>query len=538
MDELSRLTPRDDAEEIRAQLKTILEHPEFQATERLRNFLRFVVEEALAGRSAGLKGYTVATRVFGRNESFDPSRDPIVRIEAGRLRRSLERYYLVAGDRDPIRIEIPKGRYVPRFTRQVPARTRATDFAFPDSERPPLREDRPTIAVLPFRDLTGDPARAFFVSGLVEELVNEVNQYDNVIAIACQQAELAVDGGGGRPAEGNIEARFMLGGSVRRDDAELKIAAQLTDTATVRQVWGESYRVPLEPGQMLAAQEGLARDMVAAIADDYGVIVKRLTRESRQVPPSELSTYDALLRYHHYMLVMTPGAYQEAFESLLQATEAEPAYGPTWSALANLHAHAYSFDLSGFTDPLETAFDQARLGSSLAPDSQLARTILAYVYLLRGERERFLAEADTALALNPNSPSLSGLVGYLLACAGEYERAVDLLDRAVAMNPCHPRWFHHGLFVIHFSRGDYQRAYEEADQVGHQVRFWDPALRAAALGKLGRTEEARASIEELRRLKPDFEHRVRDFLPRTATPPAIWTEFLDGLKKAGFEVGP
>ncbi len=543
MDEVTRSVEREaaadaDAAEIRSELEGVLGHPEFLATDRLRDFLRFVVEETLAGRGPRIKGYAVATKVFGRGDDFDASRDPIVRIEAGRLRRALERYYLVAGQRDTIRIDIPKGRYVPRFIRQASAGTRDPERAVPDPERPALLEDGPTIAILPFRDLTGDPDRAFFVNGLVEELVNEVNHYESVIAVPCQASSPGGgDGIGAKRVGPGVEARFVLGGSVRLDSVELKIAAQLTDAATVRQVWGESYKVPLEATGLIATQEALARDVIAAIAGEYGVIAQRLTRESRQKPPAELSTYEALLRYHHYMLVMSPPAGEQAFVALQRATATEPAYGPAWAALANLHAHAWAFDLPGFDDPLATAFEYARRGAALAPESQLARTILTYVYLLRGEHGRFAAEAEAALALNPSSPNFSGTIGYLFACAGEYDRGARLLRRATSLNPCHPRWFHHGLYLIHFARGEYELAHVEAEQVGHQVAFWDPVLRAAALGKLGRAVEAESSVQELRRIKPDFERRVREFLPRTGTPRELWGEFLDGLRKAGLQVG-
>ena len=537
MDEPNRLTAKDDADQIRAQLQKILDHPEFQATDRLRDFLRFVVAETLAGRSAELKGYTVATTVFGRNESFDPSSDPIVRIEAGRLRRVLERYYLVVGERDPIRIDIPKGGYVPRFTRHAQPRTRATDRPVNDPDRPPLPESGPTIAVLPFRDLTGDPDQAFFMSGLVEELVNEVNHYESVIAIPCQQAEVGV--GGGRiitpPVEPG-EARFILGGSVRRDEEELKIAAQLTDAATVRQVWGESYRVMLEPGQMLAAQEELARNMMAAIADEYGVIAKRLTRESSQVPPSELGTYDALLRYHHYMLLMTPETYEEAFEALSKATEAEPNYGPAWSALANLHAHAYVFDLPGSEGELLIAIDYARRGATLEPGSQLARTILSYVYLLNGDLDHSRSEAEAALGLNPNSPNYVGTIGFILVLGGEFDRGEELLRQATALNPRHPRWFHHALFHVHFRRGEYEEALSEAEVVGHPIAFYDPVLKAAALGMLGRSAEAAETIELILQLKPDIESRAHELLVRTATPTVVREALIEGLRSAGLRI--
>ncbi len=122
-----------------------------------------------------------------------------------------------------------------------------SDVSIRERSRRIASNDEPCVAILPFRDLTGDPDRTFFVNGLVEELVNEVNRYENVIAVPCRQATGGAEGDIVKPRVGDrVDARFVLGGSVRRDAVELKIAAQLTDTATVRQVWGRSYRVPLE----------------------------------------------------------------------------------------------------------------------------------------------------------------------------------------------------------------------------------------------------------------------------------------------------
>ena len=98
---------------VREQLQKILDSPSFEASERRKRFLRYVVEEMLAGRADRLKGYSIATEVFDRDDSFDPQTDPVVRLEARRLRRALEHYYLTAGRDDPIRIEIPKGGYAP-----------------------------------------------------------------------------------------------------------------------------------------------------------------------------------------------------------------------------------------------------------------------------------------------------------------------------------------------------------------------------------------------------------------------------------------
>src|SRR5215208_3121447 len=102
--------------DIRRQLERILGHSAFDASDRMRAFLAYVVEEALAGRGDRIKAFSIAQDVFGKDASFDAHSDPLVRVEPGHLRRSLERYYLTAGSTDPIVIEIPKGRYVPKFT--------------------------------------------------------------------------------------------------------------------------------------------------------------------------------------------------------------------------------------------------------------------------------------------------------------------------------------------------------------------------------------------------------------------------------------
>ena len=522
------------AQDVRAQLDRILAHRDFEASERIRDFLRFVVEETLADRAHRLKGYTIAREVFGRAKNFDANLDPIVRIQAGRLRRALEHYYLEAGRRDPIRIDIPRGGYVPTFAPQPAVRTRASDSLPGTAED--LLQAGPTIAIMPFTDLTDDREQLFFVNGLVEELISEMNRYEDVICIPCQG--VVTEGGTPQPRQlgPKLGARFMVTGNVRRDVSHMKVSAQLSDTTTGRQIWGDSYKVELEAASVIETQEEIARNVISAIAGEYGIIARRLVHESNSKPPAALSTYEALLRYHHYMLVMTPSAAERALAALEQATQREPVYGPAWSGLANLFAHAYIFERPHGGSPLERATEYARKGLALEPRSQLAHTIMAYVYLLRDELDLFHHEADSALALNPHSPNYVGTIGYMLVNAGEFERGAALLEQAIAWNPCHPKWFHHGLCAFHFQRGDYENAYKEVLKVGFQVGFWDAAIKAAALGKLGRTSEAEESARELLAVIPDFERRARHIVSRTVKSAALVEDFLDGLGRAGLHI--
>ena len=141
-------TSAPTADEIRTQLEKIVSSPDFKSAARLRDFLRFVVNEGLDGRADNLKAYTIGVEVFDRPEDFDPITDTIVRVNAGKLRRTLERYYLIQGKQDRILISIPKGRYVPLF--QIREFEKVKDDVISDKmTREPLDTTKlPTIAVL------------------------------------------------------------------------------------------------------------------------------------------------------------------------------------------------------------------------------------------------------------------------------------------------------------------------------------------------------------------------------------------------------
>ncbi|MGW8267178.1 MAG: hypothetical protein ACWGSQ_12490 [Longimicrobiales bacterium] len=516
----------------------ILGHRDFEATQRMREFLRFVVEETLSGRSHRLKGKTIAREVFGRGRDFDPAHDPVVRVQAGRLRRVLERYFLLGGARDPVRIDIPKGGYVPVFTRQQPSRTRVSDLQEIRRPEPADALPWPTISIEPLRNLSVDPDQAFLLNGICDELAAALDRFRDLVAFPCSSALPVGEGGvesGASPRE--VGARFSLACGVRRDDEAAKVTMQMTDAKTGELIWSESWKVEMDAARLIRTQEDIARSAVGAIAGDYGVIAKRLFKESLSTPPDELDTYDAMLRYYHYMLVMTRSAGEDALAALQQATQRDPDYGPAWSALANLHAHAFVFDYPGIESPLRQANEYARKGVVLAPKHQLSRAVMAYVHLLRGEYDLFVTEAEAALALNPHSPNYMGTIGYLFCLSGELERGRDLIEEAMTLNPHHPRWFHHGLFVYHFQRGDYEAAYQEMERMGFRVGFWDSAAKAAVLGKLGRGEEAREAIEELLALKPDFPHRVLEILSRSTHLARFAFDFLDGLSRAGLPTG-
>lgn len=529
---LGGVSPAD----IREQLERILGHPEFHATEKMKAFLRFVVEETLEGRKHRIKGYTIATKVFGRGDDFDAGQDPIVSIQAGRLRRALERYYLVAGGRDPVHVDIPKGRYIPRFKAQLTAAP-ADDLRSTIPHDQPRLLTGPTLAVVPLEDLSPDPEQQFLTLGLTNELVTELNRFQDIVVMPCDSPADTLQTQSPTAEQPRVPAaRFILRGTVRTDPATFRVSMQLTDAADGHQLWAEAYTHPLEAGRFIATQEDIARSVVAAIASEYGIIARRLAAESRRKPPAELDTYEAMLRYYTHQITPSPESAQACLAALRRSAEREPDYGPVWSALATLHCQMYSFDAPGSDNALETAQEYARKGVFLEPGSQLGRMILAYASHLADDPDVFAQESETALALNPNSPYTVGAIGYFHVMRGSFERGLPLLERAMAVNPCHPNWFHAGRVIHLISRRSYEEALAELEKHDPFFAFWLPVVRASILGNLGRLDEARTHLYQVREQKPDFASRARELFRRSLKVDSIIDDLIRGLCAAGLPV--
>ena len=518
--------PAPAAEKIQQQLQRILASPEFQATDRQREFLQFVVTETLAGRSYEIKGYTVATRVFERRKDFDQATDPIVSIQANKLRRAMERYYLVAGKQDPIHIDIPKGTYVPTFYEQTGIKSDTT----PRISKSPVvsfEGSWPSVLIRTFKNLTDDPD--YLAVGLATELAMELTRYQDVRVLMYNPE------GHGKRASDTV-ARFVIDGSVRKDRAGIKVAVNLMDTKTNTQVWSDIHQSGLEAAQLIAFQEDVARVIAVKIAGEYGIISKNLSIESKNIPPSDLKTYEAILRYYEFNMVFSGDTFLHALEALKIASVNEPECGLVWAMLGRLYATNYSLELMNLVTPLEEAIGFAEKGVYLNPDNQRTRLILAFARLFSNEVSAGLAEVERALALNPNSLLFIENIGYLLTLFGDWERGPALIRKAIKLNPYYNITVHYALWVDWVRQEKYQQAYLETLNFRKPMLFWDPLIKAATFGLLGRYEEGKRAAEKLIKLKPDFPSRGRVLIKHYIKFEDIVERTIDGLAKVGLKI--
>jgi adenylate cyclase len=148
----------------------------------------------------------------------------------------------------------------------------------------------------------------------------------------------------------------------------------------------------------------------------------------------------------------------------------------------------------------------------------------------------FLSEAEIALALNPNAPAIIGFFGWLLALYGEWEQGQAILVKGISLNPHYPGWFHMAPYMYFYQQGNYWKACGEALEFKMPQLFWDPLMRAAALGQLGKAPEAAQAVAELLQVRPDFSGAGRFLISCYVKFPDLVEDLLDGLRLAGLTI--
>ena len=502
------------------ELERLLASSDFDGTPRSREFLRFILEETLGGREDGLTQTALATRVFGRRQDFDPTIDPIVRIQAGRLRRSLERYYLLAGPRHALRIDLPRGGYVPVVkwaTGHQPSGA---------GERGGLRklDDWPSVVVGPFRaggtGVESDRAELQFC----ERLAVELGRYADVrVALRSELDKLegpSCDGG-----------RFALSGHISRQAGDgWTSIARLVDCRNARQVWAEELR---GDGAETESHDDVSRRIAARVASEHGVVARTLWAERRGNPPSEPTSYDAILRSYEVLLNRDASEFGLALESLQRVVAADPECALAWVQLSRLCAENYACDIRPVETPIDLAVRAARNGVRLDPFGQRSRTALAHALFVKGELQAARVETLRALELDPQSFANIDTIGWLLTLQGDAERGPALVRKAIARNPNHSPIVYQALWAEQLRRGEFEESRRSAYEYRDRSSFWPGIMRACSLGHLGSFAEARSEAVETLQRKPDFGRRGRGLIGRLIRLPELFARVLEGLAKAG-----
>ena len=511
---------------ISHQLELMLASSDFTATPQQIDFLSYIVNQTLNGNADRIKGYTVATEVFGRGQDFDQSIDPVVSMQAGRLRRALERYYLTAGEHDPIRIDIPKGTYVPTFREHFPSNQR---IGAEKIEPRNIIATWPTVSVRPLANLTGDPDDNYLSFALTAELAHSLSHCQEIrVSVPLHRNQKSI------PPDTDID--FIIAGSIRRDPMGITVAIRLHDAKEGFQIWSGKYPGEFKAAKTTAFQENVAEEVAARVAGGYAEIPRHLAGLSINKGTPEYTTYEAMLRFWESDTRLTPQITMRAIQALELVAAREPDCGQAWSMLANLYSSNHGLEIVDYRTSLEKAAEFAQKGVRLDPANRRARMILAYVRFMQNKLSEARYEADTAYHLYPDSLMVLDRIGWLMAMTGEWDRGLNWVDRAIKLNPYHRPWVRHALCLNGFRSGIYEEAYQATLSFTMPDFFWDQMLKASCCGHLGRIAEGQACIQALLALKPDFAGRGRILISRLIKFDEIVDRIIEGLGKLNLSI--
>jgi tetratricopeptide (TPR) repeat protein len=269
------------------------------------------------------------------------------------------------------------------------------------------------------------------------------------------------------------------------------------------------------------------------LADQYGIIPRRLIRRTVAKSTKNLKIYEAILLHYHYVNVFSEKARRAAQEAMEYAIQINPEHPLTLAMLADWYKLEYVRGAE--KKALERAEDLAQHAVLLDPQCQQARFIMATVYYFKGERALFICEAEQALSLNPNNASVVAACGFLHALAGEWDRGMRMVKKGMRLNPHYPPLYHAAVFMDYYRQGRYQEALNEAMLIKTPGLCLDSLSRAAALGQLGMKKNAEAAVRELVTLNADFATRARELMRPQFFSDENVEMLLDGLRKAGLE---
>jgi len=489
--------PLQRAELIRNQFDRIVTSAGFVNSPRMCQFLRFVVETSLSSEES-IKETVIGVEVFSRAPGYDPSLEPIVRVEARRLRDKLQQYYARQGTRDEVIITLPKGGYTPEFeirsvsslesdsppVRAAPRAPRPTRrllqllgiaailagvgtwwLRIERSRALPVSKPITSIAVLPLANLSGDPAQEYLADGMTDELITKLA---NISALRVISRTSAMRYKGVLKAlsqiakELNVDA--VVEGSVTRSGRQVRITAQLIDGKNDRHLWSEDYNRPVN--DLLAVEGEVARAIAKQVTRTLSGDEQPQFRAEADIPPE---AYDAYLKGLYFWNKRTEDGLRTSIGYFNQALAKAPAYANAWAGLADSYlllgenwvrpagesfakaqeaadralkldddlgeAHAARAALDADLGHWDQAEPEFRRALRLSPGYATAHQWYAEELAAHGRTSEALGEIRRARELDPLSLIVNVQVGYINFLARRYDEAISEFRAAIQMDP-------------------------------------------------------------------------------------------------------
>jgi adenylate cyclase len=392
--------------------------------------------------------------------------------------------------------------------------------------------DKPSIVILPFKNMSSDPEQEYFSDGLTEVLTGDLSKISSLFVIARNSA-FTYKGKAVKVQDVSKElgVRYVLEGSVRRADNQVRITVQLIDATTGGHLWSERYDRPLQ--DIFALQDEVVQKIVTTLKlqltlQEQGIVVRKTT--------DNLEAYDYYLRGREHLNRFTKETNAQARQMFEQALELDPQYAEAYAFLGLSYFREWSLQWSQDSQPLEQALALAQRAVALDDSLAQAHATLGNGYLWKKQYDQAIAEEERAIALDSNFADAYMRLGNILTFAGRPEEAIGLIEKALRLNPHSPPVYLLTLGDSYHLMGQYEEAIAAYKRALTHIPDLLPAHLnlAVVYSELGREEEARAEAAEVLRINPKYSLEVW----RQRDPykdPVVLERMFAALRKAGLK---
>ena len=428
-----------------------------------------------------------------------------------------------------------------RFVGEVQKTTESL-FAEPEAQgvSVPLVESRgkPSVAVLPFDNLSSDPEQEYFSDGVTEDIITALSKYRSILVVA-RNSTFALKGQGGdaRRIGRDLGANYIVQGSIRRIGPRVRITAQLVETESGQQIWAEQYDRELQ--DIFEVQDEITATVAARIEPEIGNAERALAERKS---PQAFDAWDFFRLGTKHFYKSTAGDNCESQRLFRRAIELDPSLAEAYGFLSySIVLSMIYFDAEPDDALLNEAVAIAKNGATLDERDALIRFMYGRALLARKSYSEALGELEIAAELNPNLAVVYCGLGDSLAYEGRIDEAIPYFQRAIDLSPHDPlRWaFYSYRALAHLFAREFDLAEEWARKATRvpSCHYWGFAHRLAALGHLQRPDELKAALTELRQINPNFTCKFaqgRLFYVKNPNQIAL---YIDGLRQAGVPEG-
>ena len=372
-----------------------------------------------------------------------------------------------------------------------------TKTAFSELNKKVKLPDKPSIAVLPFINMSGDPEQTYFSDGITEDLITDLSRVSGLFVIARNSVFTYK----GKPVKvqevgRELGVRYVLEGSVRKSNGKVRITAQLVDATTGGHLWAERYDRNLE--DIFALQDEVTKRIVSVLAVKL-TEDEQICRACKCKETCNMEAYDYYLKGLEHFSRITREANLDARKMFEKSIEVDPQYAPAISQLGTTYLYDWTYGWEDDLQLLEKAFNLAQQAMTLDDSLSDAHSLLGYVYLWKREHQKAISETEKAVALEPNNADWLVCLGDILTWDERPDKALGLIKKAMRLNPKHPGPYLWSLGHSYFLMKQYEEAISSFKRALNINPNYHPShfYLAASYSELGKNKEARAQIAEL-----------------------------------------